>query len=97
MTRQNFATTVDRFLKALAAKDLTLRTARVEDVREAIGAITSAKSSATSRQYAQRVKSLLGYAHRLGYLAFNAGVTIRTMSGGGDLAKRMQARPRSRC
>ncbi len=38
MTRQNFATTVDRFLKALAAKDLTLRTARVEDVREAIGA-----------------------------------------------------------
>jgi integrase/recombinase XerD len=40
-----------------------------------------------------RVKSLLGYAHRLGYAPFNAGATIRVRSDarnrGATLAKRI--------
>ncbi len=73
-TRRNFAKTVDRFREALATD---LRTATVEDAREAMGAITSGLSDATTQQYLLRVKSLLSYAHKLGYAPFNAGVTIK--------------------
>ena len=38
--------------------------------------LTADVSEATGRQYKLRVKSLLGYAHRLGYLTFNAGPAI---------------------
>jgi integrase/recombinase XerD len=34
----------------------------------------------TGRQYVLRIKSLLGYAHRLGYITFNAGATIKVRS-----------------
>jgi integrase/recombinase XerD len=88
-TRLNFAKTAERFLAELTRRGLTLRTAAVEDVREAIDAIGTEFAPSTARQYAQRVKSLLGYAHRLGYLQFNAGAAIKTKSGGGDLAKRI--------
>ena len=50
-------------------------------------------SEATGRQYVLRVKSLLGYAHRLGYAPFNAGATIKvrsdTRNRGATLAKRI--------
>jgi integrase/recombinase XerD len=40
-----------------------------------------------------RIKSLLGYAHELGYTRFNAGVTIKVRSDaahrGANLAKRI--------
>ena len=40
-----------------------------------------------------RVKSLLGYGHKLGYTAFNAGVTVKVRSDaatrGATLAKRI--------
>ena len=50
-------------------------------------------SDATARQYVLRIKSLLGYAHKLGYTPFNAGATIKVRSEsshrGATLAKRI--------
>ena len=47
----------------------------------------------TGGQYVLRVKSLLSYAHRLGYAPFNAGAAIRVRSDarnrGATLAKRI--------
>ncbi len=88
-SRANFATTANRFLATLARNRLTLRTASVEDVREAIAELANGKAASSAVQYAQRVKSLLTYAHRLGYVAFNAGVAVRTKGGSVDRAKRI--------
>jgi integrase/recombinase XerD len=87
-TRRNFELTATRFREALAAD---LRTATVEDVREAVANITAGLSNATARQYLLRVKSLLSYAHKLGYSPFNAGVTIKVRpdQSGAGLAKRI--------
>ena len=82
-TRLNFAKTAERFLSELSIRGLSLRTAAVEDVREAIALLCVDSATSTARQYAQRVKSLLGY------LSFNAGAAIKTKSGGSDLAKRI--------
>lgn len=73
-TRRNFELTAERFREALATD---LRTATVEDVREAVAKITTGLSDATAQQYLLRVKSLLSYAHKLGYAPFNAVVTIK--------------------
>ncbi len=88
-SRANFATTAERFLTLLARHGVTLRTATVEDVREAIAEIATGKAASSAVQYAQRVKSLLSYAHRLGYVGFNAGVAVRTKGGAVDRAKRI--------
>lgn len=71
---RNFEKTAQRFLDALS---VGLREATVEDVRDALAQITDGKSDATTRQYVLRVKSLLSYGHKLGYMPFNAGVTIK--------------------
>lgn len=76
-TRRNFAATASRFLAYLESVGLSLRTATVEDVREALGSLAEGHSPATLRQYRARVKSLLGYAHSLGYTAFNAGAALK--------------------
>jgi site-specific recombinase XerD len=88
-SRRNFETTALRFLEALPAGGI--RKATVEDVREALAAITEELSDATAQQYVLRVKSLLSYGHKLGYMPFNAGVTIKVRSDqhGGQLAKRI--------
>src|SRR5215471_5182622 len=90
-SRRNFEVTVRRFLAELPAGGL--RAATVEDTRDALGRITREVSEATRRQYVLRVKSLLGYAHRLGYAPFNAGATIKvrsdTRNRGATLAKRI--------
>jgi integrase/recombinase XerD len=90
-SRRNFEVTVRRFLAELPAGGL--RAATVEDVRDALGRITREVSEGTGRQYVLRVKSLLGYAHRLGYAPFNAGTTIKVRSDarnrGATLAKRI--------
>ena len=87
-SRRNFEKTALRFLDALPAG---IRQATVEDVREALTKITERASDATARQYVLRVKSLLSYGHRLGYMPFNAGVTIKVKSDQhrGQLAKRI--------
>jgi site-specific recombinase XerD len=90
-TRVNFEVTARRFLAELPAGGL--RAATVEDVRDALAAITQGMAESSARQYVLRVKSLLGYAHRLGYSPFNAGATIKVRSDaanrGATLAKRI--------
>jgi integrase/recombinase XerD len=70
-----------------------LRDAAVEDVRDALGKVTHGIGDATARQYVLRIKSLLGYAHKLGYTLYNAGATIKVRSDsasrGATLAKRI--------
>jgi site-specific recombinase XerD len=87
-TRRNFEKTAMRFLEALPAG---IRQATVEDVREALAKITQGRSDGTAQQYVLRVKSLLSYGHKLGYMPFNAGVTIkiRPDQSRGQLAKRI--------
>lgn len=88
-SRANFATTAERLLAILAARGLTLRTAKVEDVREAVAELGAGKAPSSAVQYAQRVKSLFTYAHRLGYVRFNAGAAVKTKGGSADRAKRI--------
>ena len=87
-SRRNFEKTALRFLDGLPAG---IRKATVEDVREALAKITEGLSDATAQQYVLRVKSLLSYGHKLGYMAFNAGVTIKVRpdQSRGGLAKRI--------
>jgi integrase/recombinase XerD len=89
-TRINFEITARRFLDALP---MGLRSATVEDVRDALATVSRGHSDATARQYVLRIKSLLGYAHKLGYTPFNAGATIKVRSEsshrGATLAKRI--------
>jgi integrase/recombinase XerD len=70
-----------------------MRAATVEDVRDALGRITAGVTDTTGMQYVLRVKSLLSYAHRLGYAPFNAGATITVRSDarnrGATLVKRI--------
>lgn len=89
VTRAKFAATAERFLALLSAEGLTLRTATIEDVRAAIDALGVGKAGSSKAQYAQRAKSLLSYAHRLGYVPFNAGAAIRVKGGTVDRAKRI--------
>jgi integrase/recombinase XerD len=77
-TQLNFETTARRFLAELPAAGI--RAAKVEDVRDALNAISRGLSDTTARQYVLRIKSLLGYAHRLGYTQFNAAATIKVKS-----------------
>jgi integrase/recombinase XerD len=78
-TRRNFETTARRFLAELP---MGLRAATVEDVRDALGTVTKGLAESTARQYVLRCKSLLGYAHALGYTPFNAGARIKVRSEG---------------
>jgi site-specific recombinase XerD len=85
-TRKNFERTVSQFLGALP---MGLREAKLEDVREAIESITAGRADSTAKQYALRVKSFIGFAHRLGYLQFNAGAAIKVKVGRRSVAKRL--------
>lgn len=88
-SQRNFETTARRFLADLP---MGLRAATVEDVRDTLASVSKGVAVATARQYVLRVKSLLGYAHALGYTPFNAGARIRVRSDthrGATLAKRI--------
>jgi len=89
-SRRNFYATARRFLDALPGG---LRAAKVEDVRQALAALVDGRSAGTARQYILRIKSLLGYAHRLGYANFNAGAVLKVKGPprGAELAKRIMA------
>lgn len=60
-----------------------LRAATVEDVRDTMTGITRGLVASSARQYVLRIKSLLGYAHSLGFTPFNAGARIKVRSDGG--------------
>jgi integrase/recombinase XerD len=85
-SRRNCAKTAQRFLAELGAP---LRAATVEDVREALTAITSDLAPTSARQIVLRVKSLLSYGHRLGYLTFNAGAVIKVQGDTRSIAQRI--------
>jgi integrase/recombinase XerD len=90
-TQRNFEVTARRFLAELPEGGM--RSAAVEDVRDALTGMSAGLSEASARQYVLRIKSLLGYAHALGYTPFNAGATIKLRSNAGNrgatLAKRI--------
>lgn len=92
-SQRNFGVTATRFLAGLPEGGL--RAATVEDVRDALGSMSAGLSEASARQYVLRVKSLLGYAHSLGYTPFDAGATIKVRSDAGNrgasLAKRIMS------
>ena len=88
-SRRNFDLTARRFLAELEAQDLTLRTATVEDVRDAINAIAAGQTLTSARQTMLRVKSLLSYGHRLGYLQFNAGAVLKASGDTRSVAQRI--------
>jgi integrase/recombinase XerD len=89
-TRRNFETTARRLLAELP---MGLREATVEDVRDAIAKMADGVGEATLRQYMLRVKSLISYAHKVGYTLFNAGAVLKVksdaVSRGATLAKRI--------
>ncbi len=85
-SRRACAVTGSRFLVSLGCP---LRAATVEDVRDALGVITQGVTTSSARQYTLRVKSLLSYAHKLGYTVFNAGVAVRAPKEVRALAKRI--------
>jgi integrase/recombinase XerD len=85
-SRVNFKATADRFLAALRAP---LRRATVENVRQALTTITAELAPSSARQVVLRVKSLLSYGHRLGYLQFNAGAVIRVHAEARAVAQRI--------
>jgi integrase/recombinase XerD len=87
-SRINFRTTADRFLAALGA---SMCRATVEDVRQALETITAELAPSSSRQIVLRVKSLLSYGHRVGYLPFNAGAVIRVHGEARAVAQRGDA------
>jgi integrase/recombinase XerD len=74
-TRVNFERTARAFLAALAP--VTLRAATVEQVRGAIDAISSHMRASSRAQVLARVKSLLGYAKRVGFTQFDPGPVLR--------------------
>jgi integrase/recombinase XerD len=84
-SRTNFETTARRFLVALGAP---IRRATVEDVRRALEAITGRMAPSSKRQ-ALRVKSLLSYGHRVGYLQFNAGAVIKAHAEARSVSQRI--------
>jgi site-specific recombinase XerD len=85
-SRVNFRATADRLLAALAAP---LRRATVEDVRQALTTITDGLAPSSARQVVLRVKSLLSYGHRVGYLQFNAGAVIKVQAEARAVSQRI--------
>jgi site-specific recombinase XerD len=85
-TRRNCESIAQRFLAALGAP---LPSATAEDVREALMAITTSLRPTSARRTVLRVKSLLSYGRRLGYLHFNAGAVIRVQGDRHSIAQRI--------
>jgi integrase/recombinase XerD len=79
-SRRNFEMTARKFLAELPAEGL--RSATVEDVRDALNRITAGLAETSARQCVLRCKSLLSYGHKLGYLVFNAGEAVKVKSEG---------------
>src|SRR5262249_17847179 len=73
----------------LAALGAPMRRATVEDVRQALATITAGMASSSARQVVLRVKSLLSYGHRVGYLQFNAGAVIKAHAEARNVAQRI--------
>lgn len=89
ISRSRFATTVQKFLESLDRRGLTLREMTVEDMRDALDDVTAGHARSTAQQYMARVKALISYGHKLGYLRFNAGAPIKIGKSNPGLAQRI--------
>jgi integrase/recombinase XerD len=89
-SRRNFERTARRFLAELPAGGL--RRATVEDVRDALANMTTGLAETSARQCVLRCKSLMSYAHRLGYTLFDAGKPIKVRSDGAHRGARLAKR-----
>ena len=83
-----------RFLDLLAQERTDLRHATVDDVQQALEAMRalpdgSAASAATVNAYVAAVKSLLGFAHKVGFTRFNASPLIKIKKAPRQLAQRI--------
>lgn len=83
-----------RFLAALVAAGVDLRSATVEDVQTALEALRakpggSAVKPATVNTYVAIVKSLLGFAHRVGFTRFSAAPLIKLKRAPRQIAQRI--------
>jgi integrase/recombinase XerD len=85
-SRRNCERTANRFLAALG---VPLRQATVEYVRAALEDISAGLAPTSARQIVLRIKSLLSYGHRLGYLQFNAGAGIKVQGDTRSIAQRI--------
>jgi len=65
-----------RFFQWMSSRGLVLRTLKVEDLSTWKAELTGASS--TKATAVAIIKSLLGYAHRTGYLPFNVAVAVKT-------------------
>ncbi len=89
-TCRNFETTAQRFLDEIGRRDYSLRSViPIEDLRDILAAITCGSSPASMRQYTLRIKSLLTFAHRMGYAVVNPGVAVKPPRADPTLAKRI--------
>lgn len=92
ITKKQFGRTVGVFLDCLSDRGLTLRTMTVEDMRECIAdmlARSNVSAPSSEQQYVARVKALVTYGHKGGYLLFNAGTMIKTGKRNSRLAQRI--------
>jgi site-specific recombinase XerD len=83
-----------RFLDLLAQERTDLRRATINDVQAALEAMRvlpdgTAASAATINAYVAAVKSLLGFAHKVGFTRFNASPLIKIKKAPRQLAQRI--------
>jgi len=84
-TRRAYSRIGHRFLSALSIGGVDLRSAGVEDVHAAVLRLRTTDdgapaSPATVSTYTAAVKSLLGFAHKVGFTRFNAAPLIKENS-----------------
>lgn len=81
-----------QFLSWLDARGLVMRSMQLEDVREVVADLSGCVAARSSRATtANTVKSLLSFAHRSGYMPFNASAFVQR--GADDpLARRVSQR-----
>ncbi|MBK9129442.1 MAG: tyrosine-type recombinase/integrase [Phycisphaerales bacterium] len=86
-TRRAYGRDAGRLLAFLAARGRGLRTATLADVQGFVEGLTGSERSRA--RYASSAKSLLSFAARTGYAAFNVGAALRLPQLKNELAERI--------
>ena len=86
-TRRNYQRQATRFL---AGTSRSLREVRVSDVQAFLAGLEG-QASATRANAAAAIKSLLSFAHDVGYAPFNAGKAVKAPSVKNTLAERIMS------
>lgn len=88
-TRRVYTAEAVRLLTTLATRGKPLRAATLADIQEYVTSLVGAP--ATRKRKISTIKSLLSFAHRTGYSAFNIGSAIRAPKLANNLAERILA------